>query len=279
MSQEITLSEVEFEKYRTLIYKEFGISLGDKKRTLVQARLRKWLHEFELDSYSALYDRLTHKDNPEELILLANAITTNVTSFFREEGQWIYLKEHLNTLFDMKNKKVRIWSAGCSSGQEPYTIIIFLMEHLENFSSWDVKILATDLSEEILIKAMAGMYTTKELENMPKEMLEKYFNFIDNKGIKMYQVKENLKKYILFRSFNLVTGEYKIFSNKFDLIFCRNVMIYFDRQTQDELTRHFFHLLRGKGLLLIGHSESIQDSQKTNMAKLVAPSIYQVKAK
>lgn len=279
MTQDIVLSQAEFEKFRTLIYTEFGISLGDKKVTLVQSRLRKWIIEFKLDSYGALYDRLTHKDNAEELILLANAITTNVTSFFREEGQWIYLKEHLSSTFDLKNKKIRIWSAGCSSGQEPYTIIIFLMEHLENFASWNIKILATDLSEDILIKAMAGIYTSKELESMPKSFLSKYFDAISQKGVQMYQIKERLKSYILFRSFNLITGKYSIFNNNFDLIFCRNVMIYFDRQTQNTLVQHYVSLLKEKGLLFIGHSESIQDTQKANNIKLAAPSIYQKKAK
>lgn len=279
MSEEIILSEVDFDRFRKLIYKEFGISLGDRKRTLVQSRLRKWLHEFNLNSYGQLYDRLTHEDNGEELILLANAITTNVTSFFREEGQWIYLKENLNTIFDVKSKKIRIWSAGCSSGQEPYTIIIFLMEHLENFSSWDIKILATDLSEEIILKAMAGIYTSKELENIPKDLLNKYFNQIENNAIVMYQVKNSLKSYILFRSFNLITGRYSMFNNKFDIIFCRNVMIYFDRPTQNKLIGNYFSLLRDRGLLLIGHSESIQEAQKADQLKLVAPSIYQAKVK
>ncbi len=279
MSEEIVLSEAEFERFRALIYKEFGISLSDKKRTLVQSRLRKWLYEFNLDSYGALYDRLTHRDNSEELILLANAITTNVTSFFREEGQWIYLKEHMSSFLDAKSKKIRIWSAGCSSGQEPYTIIIFLMEHLQNFASWDIKILATDLSEEILLKAMAGVYSAKELENMPKQLLLKYFDEVMHEGVKMYHVKDALKRYILFRSFNLVTGRYSMFHNKFDMIFCRNVMIYFNRETQNTLTSNFFNLLRDRGLLLIGHSESIQEAQKLNKVKLVASSIYQIKAK
>lgn len=277
MSQGILLSEDEFECFRKLIYKEFGISLGDKKRTLVQSRLRKWLCEFNLDSYDALYDRLTQKDNSEELILLANAITTNVTSFFREEGQWIYLKEHLDALIDAKTKKIRIWSAGCSSGQEPYTIMIFLMEHLQNFSSWDVKILATDLSEDILIKAMDGCYTPKELESMPKDFLSKYFDLVDQHGTKKYQVKDSLKSHIVFRSYNLITGNYTMFKNKFDFIFCRNVMIYFDRQTQNTLLSNYFKLLKEKGLLFIGHSESIQETQKGNLVKLVAPSIYQLK--
>ena len=277
MSQDIELSEEEFERFRKLIYSEFGISLGDRKRTLVQSRLRKWLNEFNLDSYGDLYDRLTHKNNSEELILLANAITTNVTSFFREEGQWIYLKEHLDTIIDHKEKKIRIWSAGCSSGQEPYTIIIFLMEHLDNFSSWDVKILATDLSEDILVKAMEGCYTQKELESMPKNFLNKYFDLIEQKGSKKYQVKDTLKSYVLFRSFNLITGKYTMFKNKFDFIFCRNVMIYFDRQTQNTLIANYFKLLKQKGLLFIGHSESIQENQKGNLVKLVAPSIYQIK--
>lgn len=277
MSYEVELSEAEFDRFRGLIYREFGISLGDKKRTLVQSRLRKWLHEFKLNSYDELYERLTRPNNSEELILLANAITTNVTSFFREEKQWIYLKDNFLNLVDQKNRKIRFWSAGCSSGQEPYTIMIFLMEHLKDFRSWNIKILATDLSEEILVKAMAGVYSAKELESMPKNFLMKYFDKISKNSTISYKVKDFLKEYITFRSFNLITGNYQIFSNQFDFIFCRNVMIYFDRETQDNLIDKYLYLLKEDGLLFIGHSESIGERHKKGKTLLVSPSIYQKK--
>ncbi len=278
MNEEVLLSEKTFDRFRTLIYDQFGISLNDSKRALVQSRLRKWLIQFELDSYDDLYKRFTQAGNKEDLIILANAVTTNVTSFFREEGHWRYLREHIKTAFDYESRKIRIWSAGCSSGQEPYTIIIFLMEHLPNPTAWDIKILATDLSEEILKKAMTGIYTMKDLEGMPKYLLIKYFDKRSCNEQICYQIKEPLKHYVLFRSFNLVTGNFGIFSNRFDIVFCRNVMIYFDAPTRNQLIRNFTDVLHRGGHLLIGHSESIQEKQQQSFnIKMVVPSIYQVR--
>ncbi len=136
MSQEHTLSIDEFGMFQKLIYDEIGISLASHKRTLVQSRLRKWMSEFKLNSYEELYEKISGDRSGQMLMLLVNAITTNVTSFFREENQWIYLQENIRELFDEPNKRIRIWSAACSSGQEAYSIIIFLKEHLTNFHQW-----------------------------------------------------------------------------------------------------------------------------------------------
>lgn len=273
--QDKELSLSEFRAFQELIYDEIGISLADHKRTLVQSRLRKWLSKFNLNSYSELYDKIASDTSGQMLILLVNAITTNVTSFFREESQWIYIQENIHNLFDFQTKKIRIWSAACSSGQEPYSIIIFLKEHLQNFEQWDIKILATDISQEILKKAIDGVYLDKDLQNIPKSMLTKYFALKRGAdGKKYYVVKDELKSYITFRSFNLVTGNFHMFKNSFDMIFCRNVMIYFDRETQNQLLGEFARLLRKNSLLLIGHSESIQ--KKDGAYRLVVPSIYKL---
>ncbi|QOY53362.1 CheR family methyltransferase [Candidatus Sulfurimonas baltica] len=265
----------EFKMFQKLIYNDVGISLADHKRTLVQSRLRKWIREFGLSSYEELYEKIASDKSGQMLMLLVNAITTNVTSFFREENQWIYMQEHLNEMFDVKNRRIRIWSAACSSGQEPYSIIIFLKEHLKNFDEWDIKILATDISEEILKKAINGVYTKKDVENMPKNILLKHFNSIkDSNGISTFVVKDEIKKYIIFRVFNLVTGDFSMFKNYFNIVFCRNVMIYFDRPTQNQLLEQFAKLLNKKSLLFIGHSESIHKKDYTY--KLVAPSIYKL---
>lgn len=276
MSANQALSVDEFEMFQKLIYDEIGISLADHKRTLVQSRLRKWLAEFNLDTYRELYTKIKNDQSGQMLILLINAITTNVTSFFREENQWIYLQEHIKEVFDFKKKRIRIWSAACSSGQEPYTIIMFLKEHLPDFNRWDIKILATDISEDILSKAIKGIYTHKEIEGMSHNMLIKYFNTIeDNKGKELFVIKDELKEYITFRIFNLVTGNFAMFKNLFDSIFCRNVMIYFDRPTQSSLLDRFSKLLDHNSRLFIGHSESIH--KKENIYKMIKPSIYKIK--
>lgn len=261
--QPLAISQKEFKLFQKLVYDEFGISLSDKKLTLVQARLRKWVHQFNMQSYKELYEYFLQ--DKSELFLLADAITTNVTSFFREAAQWEYLKKHLLTC---KEKKLRIWSSACSSGQEPYTVAIFLKENLKDFNSWDIKILATDLSEEILKKAMKGEYTQNDVKGLTKSHLQKYFT----KTGENYLIKRELKDMILFKSFNLVTGNYGIFKNKFNMIFCRNVMIYFDKKTQYQVIDNLKNLLDDGSLLLLGHSESLTTQVKS--LKIVASSIY-----
>jgi len=264
-----------FKKYRQLIYDEVGISLAEHKKTLVQSRLRKWLKEYDVDTYEALYEKIANDKSGQMLIMLVNAITTNVTSFFREESQWVYLQKNLLDIVDFKNKKIRIWSAACSSGQEPYTIMIFLKENLVNFNVWDIKILATDISEDILKKAMKGEYTEKDVAGLPKHMLQKYFVVSRAyNGVKTYSIIDELKKYITFRVFNLVTGDFSVFKNTFNMIFCRNVMIYFDRDTQSALLERYAKLLNKRSRLFIGHSESIHSKQ--DVYKMVMPSIYKI---
>lgn len=276
MNSDQILSIEEFEMFQKLIYDEIGISLADHKRTLVQSRLRKWLNKFNLNNYHELYKKIKNDQSGQMLILLINAITTNVTSFFREENQWIYLQEHIQEIFDFKKKRIRIWSAACSSGQEPYTIIMFLKEHIPDFNRWDVKILATDISEDILSKAIKGIYTQKEIEGMPHNMIVKYFDMIeDEKGNELFVIKDVIKKHIKFRIFNIVTGDFSMFKNYFDLIFCRNVMIYFDRPTQSSLLDKFSKLLGKNSRLFIGHSESIH--KKEDIYKMLQPSIYKIK--
>lgn len=275
MNHEKTLTTREFKKFRQLIYEKVGIALADSKRTLVQSRLRKWLVKFNLPSYEMLYKKIADDTSEQMLILLVNAITTNVTSFFREENQWIYLQENMKELFDYEKKRIRIWSAACSSGQEPYSIIMFLHEHLDNFDEWDIKILATDISEEILQKAQKGVYSEQDIANMPRNLVLKNFTKEKNhKGVIEYAIREELKQYIIFRSFNLVTGNFTLFHNKFDMIFCRNVMIYFDNETRGALFEHFARLLHEKSRLFIGHSESIQ--KNNNIFRVVVPSIYRL---
>jgi len=259
----MNITQKEFKLFQKLVYDEFGISLSDKKLTLVQSRLRKWVLKFNLKTYKELYDYFL--ENKNELYILADAITTNVTSFFREASQWEYLKSYISTC---KDKKLRIWSSACSSGQEPYTIAIFLRENLKDFNSWDIKILATDLSEEILKKAAKGEYRQKELEGLTKNHLVKYFL----KSGENYIIKDEIKEMILFRSFNLVTGNYSVFKNKFNIIFCRNVMIYFDKTTQLNVVEKLVNILDNGSLLLLGHSESI--TNRVQSLKVVSSSIY-----
>jgi len=265
----VRISKKEFTLFKSLIFDEFGISLNENKSALIESRLAKWILKLGYSTYTELYDHFC--SDSSELILLADAITTNVTSFFREEKQWEYLKDQLLKL--KKNKKLRIWSAGCSSGQEPYSIALFLMENIPDIANWDIKILATDLSEDILKKAMQGEYLHKDLKGMPKTYIHKYFTKIKHSGIEpVYQINNQIKQMILFRSFNLVTGNYLMFKQTFEMIFCRNVMIYFDNETQRQLIKNFLQIMNRESVLLIGHAESVSHSKLA--IKLLAPSIY-----
>lgn len=267
------MTKREFDLFRKLIYENLGISLTDKKVSLLQSRLGKLVKSKGLKGYKELYLYFTDSGNAQTDIELENAITTNVTSFFREAQQWVYLKEYLNTHIEQKKeKKLRIWSTASSSGEEPYSIAIFLQEHLKNFASWDIKILATDISDDILRKAMKGSYSEKEIDGVPKHIIHRYFNETKTAKGKIFTINTVSKKLITFRKFNLVYGDYRMFRNPIDIIFCRNVMIYFDKPVQIQIDTHLSGLLHKKGLLFIGHSESIPSG--VGNLKLVKSSIY-----
>jgi chemotaxis protein methyltransferase CheR len=271
---EIKISQREFELFRDYIYNEVGIALAPHKITLVQGRLSKRLRQLGLDSFRDYYDRMIHDRTGEELFQLINAISTNVTTFFRESSQWEFLEENLpNLLAHKKQKKLRIWSAACSSGEEPYSIVMFLRDHLRDYNQWDIKILATDISKKVLKKAIEGVYEEKDVANMPKTFLSNHFDRINEDGHKRYAIKPELKRIITFRMFNLVNDRFSIFKNRFDIIFCRNVMIYFDSETQQALVANFHSVLDEKGWLFVGHSESL--TRNKEQFKLIRPSIYQ----
>lgn len=271
------ISKKEFQALSELVYKEVGIHLAEHKIMLVKSRLSKRLRDLGLGSFTEYFDYIQNDSNGEEIIMLINQISTNVTSFFREQSQWDYLQRNIGDLEQKKEKKLRIWSAACSSGQEPYTIAIFLLSMLKNPSQWDIKILATDISEDILTKAIAGAYSETEIGALPKTMLQKFF---DKRTVQtkhgpqvFYEIKSFVKSMITFRSFNLVYGKYSILPAKFDMVFCRNVMIYFDKETKDGVVRNLSSKLLKNGLFFIGHSESLV-TMKDGTLKLQQPSIY-----
>lgn len=269
----IEITAEEFEKIRSFVKTRVGISLSDQKATMVRGRLHKRLSELGMDSFSQYYHYINSAEGEEEISNFINAISTNVTSFFRSPHHWQYLKENLSNLFLSKTqKKIRIWSAACSSGEEPYSIMIFLRENLRDFDSWDIKILATDISHKALAKAIKGEYREKDVESMPKAVIHR--NFTQRKtpmGI-MYDIDPELKSKITFRTFNLVNDSFAIFKNRFDIVFCRNVMIYFDSDTRKHLISRFHKVIEKGDLLIIGDSEAITEN-KTEFT-LVKSSIY-----
>ncbi len=272
------LSDKEFELFRNLIYDSCGISLTLSKKELVKARLTKRLSKTGIGSFSDYYNYVTKTDKSgKELIHLIDNISTNKTDFFREKKHFDFLNESLlPDLISSKersnNRKLRIWCAASSSGEEPYTLAMTVFNHIKANNGWDVKILATDISTRILQKAIDGTYKTELLKDIPPGITSAHFSKVSVDNINYFRAKDHLKNIITFRRFNLMTEKFP-FKHPFDFIFCRNVMIYFDPETQNTLVKKFYKCLPKNGYLFIGHSETL--SKSDNAFKYVQPAVYQ----
>ncbi|MEP9410155.1 MAG: protein-glutamate O-methyltransferase [Candidatus Brocadia sp.] len=275
---DIDITDKEFSLFQHLIYNESGINLTPAKKELLKSRLMKRLRERSLTSFQEYYKYVTEEDSTgEELVSMLDCISTNLTEFFREAAHFDFLAEKvlpdlLETKRKKRERKIRIWCAGCSTGEEPYSISMILAECIEQPGEWDIKILATDLSTRVLKKAMQGIYTKDRLKNVPFQMLNTYFEKGKHNLKDYYQIKDFLRNMIVFRRLNL-TDEIFPFKGQFDFIFCRNVMIYFNKQTQTELVSKFYKYLASDGYLFIGHSESLAGTE--TRFRYVRPTIYQ----
>lgn len=254
----ITTTDDEFKEISSLVYTKFGIHLTEKKRNLVNGRLQKLLKKYSLKNFGE-YLTLLKKENKDSLFSeLVDEISTNHTYFYRENQHFEFLTERILPEIEAYRikegkKDFKIWCAASSSGEEPYTLAIHLLEYFGNrYSQWDGGLLATDVSEDILKKAKEGVYTAENIEKVPPKILAKYFDLRDNK----YYVKEILKKEVLYKKLNLVSPQFPL-RGDFDLISCRNVMIYFDKETREVLLNKMYKLLRPGGYLFVGHSESL----------------------
>ncbi|MBS3910190.1 MAG: protein-glutamate O-methyltransferase [Actinobacteria bacterium] len=254
------IDDREFGRLKTLIKELTGINLTDQKKTLVVARLSKRLRALGLSSFAEYYYFLTETGDYSEVTHLINRITTNKTDFFRERHHFEFLTEAvLPGICEEGEKngtrKLRIWSAGCSSGEEPYTIAITLCEYFLDKAGWDIKILATDLDTEMLEKARAGIYCQDGVAPVPPEYLRKYFKKGVNANTGRYMAKDKLKKMVIFKRHNLTSERYP-FNEQIDVVLCRNVIIYFDEATKAKVINSFHDVLRDGGVLFLGHSES-----------------------
>jgi chemotaxis protein methyltransferase CheR len=271
---EFQLTQADFEKFSRLVYEQSGISLHDGKKELIKARLSKRVRQGRFKSFRDYYQYVVEDDSGEELVFLLDAISTNLTSFFREQSHFDYLKSELLPRWKTARKgsdpQIRVWSAGCSSGEEVYSISITLQEGLEHPEQWKIKILATDLSTKVLKKAMAGIYEQDRIRKIPAPLIKKYFLKGDHQWREYVKVKNRLRDPVEFKRFNLM--EPFPFKEPFDCIFCRNVMIYFDKKTQEILVNRFYKCLGPEGILFIGHSESLTGIP--HPFKYVKPAIY-----
>ena len=268
---EYGISNDEFERFRTLIYDESGISLSEQKRTLLASRLSKRLRDLELATFSDYYAKVTEDPTREEFTRMLDLISTNKTDFFREPKHFAFLRERILPELE-STKRIRIWSSACSSGEEPYTIAMTLFDTVRDPDEWDFKILASDLSTRVLAKAATGTYDEERVRDVPPEVIRRHFLRGRGKSAGLLKVKPHLAEMIQFRRLNLMDERFPIKSS-LDLIFCRNVMIYFDRPTQETLVNKFHHYLKPGGYLFIGHSESLQWVR--HPFKSLGPTIYQ----
>jgi chemotaxis protein methyltransferase CheR len=266
----LTLSEKEFKQFQTLIYQQVGIKLDAPKKTLLVSRLSKRLRELDLPSFQAYFDCVSQNGGEEELIRLLDLISTNKTDFYREPVHFEFLRYHI--LGEVReSKSLRVWSSASSSGEEPYTIAMTLREAIQDIRRWDLKILASDISTRVLAKAASGLYEEERVNLLPEELVHRHF--LRGKGPQAgkYKIHPDVAKLVSFRRINLMDPEFPIRS-PLDVIFCRNVMIYFDRPTQAALMTKFFRYLRPGGYLFIGHSESLQWIQ--HPFTYIQPTIY-----
>jgi chemotaxis protein methyltransferase CheR len=271
---ECSITAEEFQRFRTLIYDESGISLSEQKKSLLASRLSKRLRDLDLATFSEYYAKVTQDPTQEEFTRLLDLISTNKTDFFREPKHFDFLRERILPELDSA-KRIRIWSSACSTGEEPYTIAMTVYEAVQNPELWDLKILASDLSTRVLAKAASGMYDEDRFRDVPSEFIKRHFLRGRGDLTGVFKAKPHLAAAITFRRLNLMDDRFPI-KNPLDLIFCRNVMIYFDRPTQETLINKFHRYLKPGGYLFIGHSESLQ--WITHPFKSLAPTIYQKEA-
>ena len=253
-----TLSDKDFRFICKFVYDTTGIVLDDRKREMVYRRLMRLTRDKKLGSFSEYLKLLTSSE--EELPNFINAITTNLTSFFREKHHFEFLKQEVfpQLLANPERRRLRIWSAGCSTGEEPYSIAITVKEGMgSHLSAWDTKILATDLDSDVVAHATAGIYKTDRIDGLDKQVIKSWFKRnANNTAVKM---SPELAELITFKQLNLF--EEWPMKGPFDVIFCRNVVIYFDKPTQQKLFQNFHNLLKPNGYLIIGHSEGLGEMQ------------------
>lgn len=258
---EFVISDSELGRIRNLLHAKTGITLGDQKHSLVVSRLSRRLRVLGLGGFKDYIAYLENDDTGGEMIQMINRLTTNKTDFFRENHHFEFLADKLlPRLYDQKQsggrKVVRAWSAGCSSGEEPYCIAMVMSEFFKNRPGWDIKILATDLDTNILTQASAGVYEEHLLEPVSPGLRKKYFTTRDMPRGVAYKVRPELRALITFRKFNLMLGSYPI-KVPLDFIFCRNVLIYFETQGKIDVLTKFHRVLDRKGNIFVGHSESL----------------------
>ena len=267
-----SITTKEFERLAAFIKAKYGIHLKQEKTALLTGRLNQLLHQRKISSFSDYCEYVESDRTGEALTGLVNKITTNHTYFMREPEHLYFFRDHVVPVLERtaEGRDLRVWSAGCSTGEEAYTLAMILQDYfLKKRPSWDTKVLATDISSRVLDIAGQGSYSQEQLARLPEHWRRLYFQ---PNGGGREAVTERLKSEVIFRKLNLIEPSFP-FKRRFHVIFCRNVMIYFDRSTREELVAKLAGLLEPGGYLFIGHSESLNGHR--NDLKYVMPAVYQ----
>ena len=276
-SPQLSVSPALYAKFQKLIYAETGIWLGSSKKALLCGRLFRRLMALGIPSLKRYYKCVSEPDGLEERALMIDAITTNETRFFREPRQFDFLVQQVFPRWQaeaeqgLRPRRVRIWSAGCSSGEEPYTLAMLLAEHLPAENGWDVRVLATDISTRVLEKARKGIYDARRSADVPKCLLRKFMlrGFADQQG--RVKVKVEIQEMVDFRRLNLNHEPYAV-EGPYDVILCRNVLIYFGANSRQRVVANLVGHLAANGFLFVGHAENL--TSLSPQLRSVEPTIY-----
>lgn len=275
--QGYSITDEELHLFQDLVRREAGISLADSKRQLLVARLSRRLRALGLHTFTEYHAYLMKPETGgDERLRMLDCITTNKTDFFREKHHFDYLRDTVLPQIARRSthgglKRLRIWSAACSTGEEPYSIAITLRSVLGNAAGWDIRILASDLDTTVLATAEKGIYAAERIQALPDAV--KHAHFLRGKGPSegFVRVRPELQQMITFRRINLIEPSWPIRS-QFDVIFCRNVVIYFNRETQKTLFTRMSHQIRPEGVLFVGHSENL--FWMRDVFEVLQPTIY-----
>lgn len=267
----LAITAAEFNRLASYIKDNYGIHLKAEKEVLVRGRLSRILKENNFRNFSDYYDYVVADQTGEAATILIDRITTNHTFFMRETKHFYFFRDHVLPYLKttVKDRDLRIWSAGCSSGEEPYTLAMIIDEYFGNEKRlWNTELLASDISTTALDVARAGIYSKKAVASLPPHWRANYFKKYGEDDVILI---DKIKNDVIFAKFNLMEKVFP-FQKRFQVIFCRNVMIYFDLQTRNRLVRKFYDLLEYGGYLFVGHSESL-DRRATHL-KYVMPAVY-----
>lgn len=265
---EFKLTDAEFNRLVSFIHQNYGITL-ERKRVLIEGRLSNIIREKGFQTYTQYLDNVFADESGREIVSLVNRLTTNHTYFMREPQHFDFLRDTVLPYIEknVRDRDVRIWCAASSTGEEPYTIAMVIDEYFgTRKAGWDLKILATDISTDVLTKARAGVYSAESVEQLPEKWRSKYFV---KETERSFRVCDRIRKEVIYKQFNLMDPI--VYKKPFDIIFCRNVMIYFDIPTKAALIERFYDASKPNAYLFIGHAESVP---KTSRYKFIKPAIY-----